>query len=269
MKSKDSFLSGPDDTTEPHGELGLPVRRTTSYDREDIGTPSKAPQSHGLRQAHKRKDSDISSNLFTSGTDSDHASCHYLLYTPLRITFAVLLIIITVYYCIRYDARGILFSFSDTDSDPSHTPFTLPPSTSPIPPTSTSLINYQLEDKIRRENYRQEMTLRKANAADFLEQYRCNPNDAKKIHLPLTLYPHATCMDGSRPAYYHRPGSGSGQYKWVIFFEGGGWCYTLEACRQRAVTDLGSSLSYPEVIIPLPHLYLYPYLIFTFAITFI
>ena len=104
----------------------------------------------------------------------------------------------------------------------------------------------KLEDRNRRENYRQEMRLRKANQADFTEQYtRCSPNDAQKH---LVSYPGAVCMDGTKPAYYLRRGSGSGSSKWVVFFEGGGWCYTLAACAQRARTDLGSSVSYPECL---------------------
>lgn len=105
----------------------------------------------------------------------------------------------------------------------------------------------KLEDLSRRENYRQEMRLRKANQADFTEQYtRCSPNDAQKH---LVSYPGAVCMDGTPPAYYLRHGSGSGSSKWIIFFEGGGWCYTLAACAQRARTDLGSSISYPECLL--------------------
>eukprot|EP01048_Picozoa_sp_COSAG05_P027607 COSAG05_NODE_8136_length_733_cov_1.082019_1_plen_164_part_01 len=34
----------------------------------------------------------------------------------------------------------------------------------------------------------------------------------------------AVCLDGSAPAYYWRPGSGSGAKSWVLFLEGGGWC---------------------------------------------
>lgn len=112
--------------------------------------------------------------------------------------------------------------------------------------SSQTVFNYEKEDRIRRENWRQEMRLRKSE--DFSEQYRrCAANDAQKFLLPSQLYPLATCMDGSRPAYYLRRGTGSGAHRWMVFFEGGGWCYTLEACQQRMHTDLGSSLSYPEV----------------------
>ena len=107
--------------------------------------------------------------------------------------------------------------------------------------------DYRREDQIRRENYRQEAQLRKANQDEFANQYsRCSALDARKIPIPPS-YSQAMCMDGTRPAYYLRPGSGTGASKWLVFFEGGGWCYSLEACKLRAKTDLGSSTLYPEV----------------------
>lgn len=33
----------------------------------------------------------------------------------------------------------------------------------------------------------------------------------------------AKCLDGSMPAFYYRPGYGSGINKFQLFFEGGGW----------------------------------------------
>ena len=36
------------------------------------------------------------------------------------------------------------------------------------------------------------------------------------------------CIDGSSPGYYIRKGYGEGKSKWVLHFEGGGWCYDLE-----------------------------------------
>ncbi len=62
--------------------------------------------------------------------------------------------------------------------------------------------------------------------------------------------PDAFCLDGTKPAYYVRAGDES---KWVISFEGGGWCgspqglsETLEDCYRRSKTDLGSSSNYPD-----------------------
>lgn len=54
------------------------------------------------------------------------------------------------------------------------------------------------------------------------------------------------CIDGTPPAYYLKPGSGVNASKWILFFEGGGWCTSLDSCYERAGTPLGSSLTYPE-----------------------
>ena len=51
----------------------------------------------------------------------------------------------------------------------------------------------------------------------------------------------AKCIDGSQPIYFLRRGSGDGSQKWIIFFEGGGWCYTLDECYLRSMTDKGSA----------------------------
>jgi hypothetical protein len=57
----------------------------------------------------------------------------------------------------------------------------------------------------------------------------------------------AKCLDGSPPAYAIRPGDPS---TWVIFFEGGGWCFgataeeTITSCTGRAAGGLGSSNGY-------------------------
>jgi O-palmitoleoyl-L-serine hydrolase len=56
------------------------------------------------------------------------------------------------------------------------------------------------------------------------------------------------CIDGTRAVYYLRIGSGTGQSKWHIHFEGGGWCYDLESCHYRSTTNLGSSKSYEECL---------------------
>jgi hypothetical protein len=55
----------------------------------------------------------------------------------------------------------------------------------------------------------------------------------------------AACLDGSAPAYYYRPGTGTGVNKWLLFHEGGGWCTSLNDCLGRSKTTLGSSKTYP------------------------
>jgi hypothetical protein len=42
------------------------------------------------------------------------------------------------------------------------------------------------------------------------------------------------CLDGSPAGYYYGPPSGTGGGKWSIFLQGGGACYTEEACKKRA-----------------------------------
>lgn len=51
----------------------------------------------------------------------------------------------------------------------------------------------------------------------------------------------ALCLDGTPGGYYFAPGSGSGANKWIIFFQGGGWCYSEDDCWGRSKTALGSS----------------------------
>jgi len=58
----------------------------------------------------------------------------------------------------------------------------------------------------------------------------------------------ARCIDGSRPVYYMRSGFGEGISKWVLYFEGGGWCYDLESCFARSKSYLGSSKDYSQSI---------------------
>jgi hypothetical protein len=48
----------------------------------------------------------------------------------------------------------------------------------------------------------------------------------------------ARCLDGSAPSYYFLPGTVN---KWVIFFQGGGWCWNPSHCLGRANSPLGRS----------------------------
>ena len=56
--------------------------------------------------------------------------------------------------------------------------------------------------------------------------------------------PTARCLDGSPAAMYLRTGSGENATRFVLFFEGGGWCESLEDCLSRSKTALGSSTGY-------------------------
>lgn len=74
----------------------------------------------------------------------------------------------------------------------------------------------------------------------------------------------AACLDGSPPGFYWEAGTGADANKWVVFLNGGGWCYTLapspedpfgipggpkatgwgnaDSCWGRSKSGLGSSL---------------------------
>ena len=71
----------------------------------------------------------------------------------------------------------------------------------------------------------------------------------------VTHDPKAKCLDGSYPAFYIRKGYGSGSDKFILYLEGGGWCYWAENfekpddpdyygmnfCDFRAKTKLGGT----------------------------
>ncbi|CAJ1402342.1 unnamed protein product [Effrenium voratum] len=76
---------------------------------------------------------------------------------------------------------------------------------------------------------------------------------ASLVKLQQSVHPEAKCLDGSMAGYYLRRGSEASHF--LIFLEGGGWCYdqnceaptadgTLEDCRQRSTGKLGSSRSW-------------------------
>jgi len=57
----------------------------------------------------------------------------------------------------------------------------------------------------------------------------------------LKDYPEALCLDGSPGLYYLRRGSGGGLSRYLIFFEGGGFCSSHEDCADRAGGYYGST----------------------------
>eukprot|EP00042_Codosiga_hollandica_P055950 m.794540 g.794540 ORF g.794540 m.794540 type:complete len:405 (-) comp59238_c0_seq16:80-1294(-) len=67
-------------------------------------------------------------------------------------------------------------------------------------------------------------------------------NDMSLVLLKDAVADGAMCLDGSPIAYYQRLNSSSTQ--WVVFFQGGGWCYNLNDCYERSLTTLGSSTTY-------------------------
>ena len=60
----------------------------------------------------------------------------------------------------------------------------------------------------------------------------------------ITLDGNARCLDGSPAVYYVSKGAHSGTHKFYLYHQGGGWCQDQDECAERALTPLGSSLSY-------------------------
>lgn len=56
----------------------------------------------------------------------------------------------------------------------------------------------------------------------------------------------ARCIDGTPAAIYVKPGIGSDANKFILFWEGGGWCESADDCYGRSKTALGSSKSYAK-----------------------
>eukprot|EP01084_Bolivina_argentea_P105426 188781_1 len=65
----------------------------------------------------------------------------------------------------------------------------------------------------------------------------------------------AVCIDGSVPVFYWRPGKDDGLNKFVIYFDGGGWCDGLkekvsypcqDSCVHRATSQFGTSTGYAQ-----------------------
>jgi hypothetical protein len=71
----------------------------------------------------------------------------------------------------------------------------------------------------------------------------CAKDQIPLFHLPVASG--AKCLDGSQPAfYYRRSPTAATATKWHVHFEGGGWCWDLPWCNNRADTSYGSSKSY-------------------------
>merc|ERR1712224_258138 len=68
-----------------------------------------------------------------------------------------------------------------------------------------------------------------------------------------TRHPDAVCLDGSPYAFYvNRVDNSSAHSKgWILFFEGGGWCYSDVDCLKRSKSRLGSAKNLSETLNPL------------------
>jgi len=85
--------------------------------------------------------------------------------------------------------------------------------------------------------------------ADKAKSSGPNQNAAELVMLREAQHPNARCLDGSMAGYYIRHGTAN---KYLVYFEGGAWCYdsacerptragTLKNCWSRANGRLGSS----------------------------
>jgi hypothetical protein len=54
----------------------------------------------------------------------------------------------------------------------------------------------------------------------------------------------AVCLDGTSAGFYHKIGNLSSS--WIIHFQGGGYCSSIQDCYSRSFTDLGSSSNWPQ-----------------------
>lgn len=83
--------------------------------------------------------------------------------------------------------------------------------------------------------------------ADSAAALACNAAGGARRYLLPGESP-ARCIDGTNPAFFLRRGKGDGANKWLVYFEGGGWCFSLDLCEIRAKTVLGSSKYYPTCL---------------------
>jgi hypothetical protein len=65
---------------------------------------------------------------------------------------------------------------------------------------------------------------------------------AETCIVDIAAYPAARCNDGTVPAFWYRPGSGSGAATWIIWLEGGSSCADVASCAARAASKSTASL---------------------------
>ena len=56
----------------------------------------------------------------------------------------------------------------------------------------------------------------------------------------------AQCLDGSPGGFFYRPSPHAHETRWVVFMQGGGWCFSPTNCVSRANSTLGSSTHWPD-----------------------
>ena len=87
------------------------------------------------------------------------------------------------------------------------------------------------------------MNMRLAVACVLVGMLACLCSAAMNlVILPKDQYSAAKCLDGTPAAFYfHRATNSENATKWVLFLQGGGFCYTDKACLTRTRDPTGSS----------------------------
>jgi hypothetical protein len=79
-----------------------------------------------------------------------------------------------------------------------------------------------------------------------------NSYATKACYIDPTLDPNALCDDGTIPAFWVRPGYGSGVNTWLIWFGGGGACESLAACASYVSHNSAPQLESSNGFLPTP-----------------
>ncbi|XP_006818624.1 uncharacterized protein LOC102809268 [Saccoglossus kowalevskii] len=61
------------------------------------------------------------------------------------------------------------------------------------------------------------------------------------VPMELANEKRAYCLDGSAPGYYFRKGHDEGENSWILYLQGGGWCWNISDCYERTKGRYGSS----------------------------
>jgi hypothetical protein len=79
-----------------------------------------------------------------------------------------------------------------------------------------------------------------------------NNYQTKSCYIDPTLDPNALCDDGTTPAFWVRPGYGSGINTWLIWFGGGGACESQAACASYVAHNSAPQLESSNGFLPTP-----------------
>jgi O-palmitoleoyl-L-serine hydrolase len=76
---------------------------------------------------------------------------------------------------------------------------------------------------------------------------QCNPAPFVWTGPRAVIFPHPTNIIILKfvIGYYFSEGNGPQATEWILFLQGGGWCYSTPDCYARSKTTLGSSKSWP------------------------